>query len=339
MPGQQLELSFGPDEVVLRIFHLVVLVAVYIVHEETQYLLVCDIPGRERKILPLDVGQEASGLGQIAAQERIVHLPAHGHVVQVRVVLGTSVGVRTDGISEVIQARSLEHCVQIENTQYVAFLVKQHIGYLGVIVSYSQGYLSVFYQLVKIQHHVSSGLHLGNQVTDGSGSVLRIPGQSVVPLSETELNIVKPGKSVYQRLVKIREHCLEFAYAAASALGQQRSVRLVVADGVSYKYRYTPIFSLINIIEPAVIGRHHCERLPHGITSGCPDFLLEMDSYSLNIVHHTGYILENVCILALKNILNGTSREFDDICVVDKSVTESIHLRRCAVKLEAAGYL
>ena len=107
-------------------------------------------------------------------------------------------------------------------------MVEQHVGYLGVVVSDSQRYLSGLYQPVEIQHLRPAGLHLVYEFTHRLSPVLRIPGQGRVPLSVTEPDVVESGQCVHQRLVKIREHGLEPAYAAAAALSQQRRVRFIV---------------------------------------------------------------------------------------------------------------
>ena len=99
---EETQLGTRPDKVVFRILHLIISVTVNVVHQEPQDLLVCDVTGRERQPLALGIRKEISGPGQISAKKSIVHLAAHGNSVRLRIVLGTGIGIRAYGVTEII---------------------------------------------------------------------------------------------------------------------------------------------------------------------------------------------------------------------------------------------
>lgn len=100
---EKLVLCMSADEIVLRICDLVVFVAVDVVHEETEHLLECDVPCGECKPVELALYHGRLLLVEVALCVGLEHLEAHSYVFEVLVILCTGVGVRPDGIAEVIQ--------------------------------------------------------------------------------------------------------------------------------------------------------------------------------------------------------------------------------------------
>ena len=81
------------DKIVLRVSGLVILVAVNVVHKETEYLLKGDVSCREGQIVELALYHGLLLLVEITLCVSLEHIDVHLDIVKVFVILGTSVCV------------------------------------------------------------------------------------------------------------------------------------------------------------------------------------------------------------------------------------------------------
>ena len=315
-----------------RILYLPVGGAVDVVHQEAQYLLEGDVDGAECQPLFLTVVERVFHLAEIASHVCLEAADVHAYARQVFVVLSTGVGIAAQGITHVVERCRRHARVKVYHTEYVTLLVEEHVRELRVVVSHSHRQAAVFHHLPEVQHLLSTVLHPFNLLLHGFHQSELIATQRVVPLFVAETDVVETLDGLVQRIGIVCKHLLEASYALSALETKFQRGGVVYRDGIFDKHTHRPVVGFIVVVWQAFLGKHHRQRLTHGVSSCLDNLRLHVCGNLHDVVHHAGHVGEDDVVFPLQDIVWSRTLRLQDEGIVDEALAQRLDAHHLALK-------
>lgn len=208
---EECELVVGAHEVVLRIFDLVVCVAVDVVGEETHCLHVGEEGCGIGEVFDLHREEEALGALKITFGESAEDVHIKLYLVDCGIIFSHLVGAGAEEVAVVGEDIRGHHGVEVDYAEHIALFVKHHVVDLCVAVADALGELAFAVEALGGGHLVGVAEDIVELGLDFGYTPLWIGLYSLTKLLETELHVVEVRNALGELGVDIDEARLKLA--------------------------------------------------------------------------------------------------------------------------------
>ena len=321
---KQVQLVVCPNEIVVGILALPILVAAQIVPKEADTLHIGEESRGVGQVLYLDGQEETLGTLEITFGEGLEDIHAELDLVHFGTVLGNLVGCGAKEIAIIGEDEVGHNCVEVDDAKHVVLLVEHHVVDFRVAMADAFRKSSFPSHSLGLAHLVGSLLNLGKHVLHALflHPTSRVALDDVVQLFETELHVVEVLDGLAQLNGNVGKHSLEVAESLAcspTALGIDGLFR----DGVVDEDHQAPISAVDYGVELLRIVFRGDETQDSAVDIGSAllqKFLADMGSDGVDVAHHHIDIGKDNVVDALQHVIGFVLLgSFHFVSVVDKA--------------------